>query len=60
VVDQKGPCHTFFRLDRKTYCTEFNLKMFICKGYNGGQGDDVIVVCNGWKQIRSEMTTYKT
>jgi hypothetical protein len=31
-----GPCYTFLRLDKKTYHTKFNLKMSICKGYNGG------------------------
>jgi hypothetical protein len=28
------PCHTFIRLDKKTYCIKFGVEMFICRWYN--------------------------
>jgi hypothetical protein len=28
---------------------EFNIKMFICKGYNGSEVDNVSAIYNGWK-----------
>jgi hypothetical protein len=43
----KGPCYTFLKLDTKTYCTKFNMKMF--KGYNKNMANDVNVIYNGWK-----------
>jgi len=57
----KGTIYTFFELDRKTYYMEINLKMFICRGYNGGEGgiDDVSVVYNRWKYVRREMVDCK-
>jgi hypothetical protein len=45
----RGSCYTFWKLDKKTYHTKFNLKMFICKGYNGRGVDNVNVIYNGWK-----------
>ncbi len=48
-VPNGGPCYTFLRLDRKTYCMKFNLKVFICRRYNGREAYDVSVIYNGWK-----------
>ncbi len=31
------PCYTFFKLNKKTYHMKLNLKIVICKGYNGGR-----------------------
>jgi hypothetical protein len=31
VISLEGTCYTFLRLDRKTYFTKFNFKMFICR-----------------------------
>jgi hypothetical protein len=36
VASLEGTCYTFLRLDKKTYFTKFNFKMFIRKWYNWG------------------------
>jgi hypothetical protein len=43
----RGPCYTFLRLDKKIYCTNFNLKMLIWIQWN--RANDVSVIYNGWK-----------
>jgi uncharacterized protein YodC (DUF2158 family) len=45
---------THLNLDRKTYCMELNMKMFICRGYNGSGVDNVMelsmkmFICRGY------------
>jgi hypothetical protein len=34
--------------------------MFICKGYNGSEVDNVSAIYNGWKLARKKMIGYRT
>ncbi len=44
----KGDYATFLGFNRKTYHMKFSFKMLICRHKIKG-GNDVNVVCNGWK-----------
>jgi hypothetical protein len=44
---KRGPCYIILRFDRKTYCIEFDLEMFINRWYNWKGAYDVNVNYNG-------------